>query len=85
MDGIGEKSRPILTSHLALDVSTERAANAAPKTSRADWRVLFHPCPASFGVYFPLPCQYILELLISGFKTSRHYLAGVSQSTLPVI
>ena len=52
----------------------------APKTSRAEWRVLFHPCPASFGVYSPLRIPYILELLTdSGFETSRHYLAGVSQ------
>jgi hypothetical protein len=94
MDGIWGKSRPIRTSHLPLDVSTEEArlawkehaAKAVPKTSRADWRVLFHPCPASFGVYFPLPSPYILELFTgSGSKTSRHYLAGVSQNTLPVI
>jgi hypothetical protein len=56
------------------------------RTSRADRRVLFHPCPASFGVYLPLTCPYILELFTgSGFETSRHYLAGVSQNTLPVI
>jgi hypothetical protein len=64
----------------------ERTANAALSSSRAEWRVLFHPCPASFGVYSTLRSPYILESFTSsGFETSRHYLAGVSQNTLPVI
>ena len=45
----------------------------------------FHPWPASFAVCSLLPTPYILDLLISGSETSRHYLAGVLQNTLPVI
>ena len=50
-------------------------------------RVLY-PFPPVYGKFRrlpPLPSPYVLKLLNSGSETSRHYLAGVPQSTLPTI